>query len=428
MKIGYAKLGGSFSLNESKVSPNGGEIDIIRCLRRLSEEYPNDEIVLVGKNSGEHPLELGYNRNVINPWHKAQFKLPTLRHTQDPKEMQALIKNQVDQLKPYFENLDAIVIWLGAHGSSNIPLPLSGKNWYDNESLAKPLVAFINYCSYLLLSLDNLKCEPIFLCPDPRNTIKFSELRKRLKYPVIAQYNDVRNIKHDQYCQSPEEWDKREAELKIEDPEGYREGSKWMSKATYIYSGLEFTSLNAPKEVKPFKTDLFGIISNENLKSNTCPRIKFIKEIIETFEDPVIHGKWSKESQKELGKVIVPIHYTDFYSTLGSFKYTWTLPASGSKWCTAKIWECFMNKTLCFIHPRYDEQNHALKNYPEIRKALTASSAKEVKEKIDKLEAKPEVYENLINKCYNIFVEQFNHYEGGLRHIKQLINNGVIND
>lgn len=413
MKIGYAKLGRSWNLDINKASTVGGDIDCIRLLNRLSNKYKDSEIILVGRNSAELPQKLGYSENVINPWYN-NWKCPTMDVKSDYMSNFDIIKKFVDTIQGTFNELDAIVLWLGQHGGANSPIPLLGTSW-DDGLFAKSQVSFLNYCAYLLYAINNTKLEPIMLCPDPRNYIKFRELSRPFKYPCLAQYTVTKTVKHEQFNKK----------VSIEDLHtfgGVLEDSVWVNKVDYVYSGLEMTALDDPSKIKfnDIKPEhLLGLIVNENQKKGRYNRLKYIKGLYNKAnslgkDKPLIYGSWSNESQAELGQIIEPIKFNEYYNTLKKFKYTWTLPASSSGWLTAKLWECFATGVICFIHPIYDFYNFSLEKYPELRYSLSAKDSDEVYNKINFFENNPQQYEKVKLLCRHIFEEHFEKYNGGL--------------
>jgi hypothetical protein len=100
------------------------------------------------------------------------------------------------------------------------------------------------------------------------------------------------------------------------------------------------------------------------------------------------------------------------------WKTTLTTPASGSGWATAKPWEAFQNGTVCFFHPKYDTQNHILKDAsPALNEWLRVRDAVHFRKLVEYVNQNREVWEWIVNEQYEYFVRKFNETDGGVREI-----------
>lgn len=115
MKIGYGKIGRSYNLDIGKATSVGGDSDVLNLLMRLAKQHPEHEFILVGKNSGEVPQTFGFPDNVINPWTewKKDWKMPT-----DPKDADKAVEMFRRISGNLHEELDAMIVWAGQHGSA----------------------------------------------------------------------------------------------------------------------------------------------------------------------------------------------------------------------------------------------------------------------------------------------------------------------
>ena len=189
--IAYGKIGRSWNLDPRKASTVGGDLDVQRGLTRLATQFPDDTIVLLGRNSGEDPHTLGYPPNIINPWAYAIYsetpwKMPAV------KDFDAFItrwREMSDMLITGEERhrVTHIVLWVGQHGSSNMPIPQIGQDWGAGP-VTNPQISAMNYGSYLLDFVNRSGLEPILLVPDPRNYLKCRDLKNPLRQPILAQY------------------------------------------------------------------------------------------------------------------------------------------------------------------------------------------------------------------------------------------------
>ena len=453
-KIGYAKIGRSYSLNPSKATSVGGDADVVNLLMRLATSMPEHEFVLVGKNSGEDPATFGYPPNVINPW--TTWK-------EDWKNASAL--TTADEFINYvrtiygdsYKDLDGMIVWAGQHGSANSQIPMIGADWITKpgtddddvitggvaEALATPQAAFIRYVSWLLDYIARWreskgidKAEEIWLCPDPRNYLKCREKRNPIRYPVLAQYDFLNYHKAERYGRFPEV-------LFDYDPTGYREQSRWVSNVAYCYSGLELTAVSAPDEI-PFEPGLlsdrhtFGMVVNENQQGGSDSRLKLLKSwVLPSFPNAEIRGHWTESSQIDLKRVINPVPYTEVYDVMKSFATTLTTPASNSGWATAKPWEAFALGSVCFFHPRYDDQGHILpipgkedgKEWSEDAKMLGSylrvKDAKQFVERVDEVTNNPELFYALVTAQRRHYEASYAKWVGGAKAIMDRIEHDL---
>lgn len=460
-KIGYAKIGRSYNLDANKATSIGGDIDVLQCLRRLALAFPQHEFVLVGKNSGEDPQEMGFPDNVTNPWIEWKSHFPNVPR---PEEADTFVDAMRELTGDLHTELDAMIVWAGQHGSANSRIPMIGSDWNEGKSplqlhgvtepfittggegiLATPQYAFVHYVSWLLDFISRwrehgpgpLKREEIWLEPDPRNYLKCRELRWPNRYPILSQYDFLRYSKHERYGWFPES-------LTELDPTGYRENSQWVSNTAYCYSGLELTAVGAPPDV-PFDPrpgpNRFGMVVNENLIGVKDARLAILEEwIFPNFPDCVIRGHWTEKSQIKIGKAIDPVPYSECAGVMKSFATTLTTPASGSEWATAKPWETFALGSVCFFHPRYDGQFNILPSkdgskgrYQDVRSRtladfLRVNSAEELVEKVQRLHDQPELYHTIVTEQRRHYEQAFARWSGGTLAIQdRLLHDLAVN-
>lgn len=447
MKIGYGKIGRSYNLDIGKATSVGGDSDVLNLLMRLALAHPEHEFILVGKNSGEDPQQFGFPSNVINPWveWKTQWRMP-----KDPKDADKAVELFRQIAGDMHKELDAMIVWAGQHGSANSRIPMIGANWTrapgaeeaggsndDNDivtggecdALATPQFAFINYVAGLSDFISRWReaapgieaREEIWLCPDPRNYLKMREIRNPIRYPVLAQYNFEKYRKAERYGRFPDT-------LQTHDPTGYVENSLWVSTVSYCYSGLELTAVGSPQDIKfdPNPGEhRFGMVVNENLTNVKYSRLDLLKEwVLPYYPDAEIRGHWTDKSQIALGRIFVPVPYSEVYGVMKSFATTLTTPASGSGWATAKPWESFALGSICFFHPKYDEQGHIIPlkedspgDWSEdarfLSKWLRVKSPKELSERIDAVMSDVALYKTIAEAQRRHYEAAFKKWNGG---------------
>jgi hypothetical protein len=422
MKIGYGKLARSWCLDFDNPSTVGGDIDVARLLMRLANERPDDEFILVGRNQGGLPQNFGYPENVYNPWETENWKMLTISAEQVKKHGKELYFkpcNIFRELRKDLE-LDAIILWVGQVANSNSPIPQSGADWDDGSELTNPQVMAANYTLYLIDMCNSLEIEPILICPDPRTYWKPRELTRPLLNPILAQYNQTRGTKHEQYDKWNMPWQ-----------EGYeRKGSQIIATAEYQYSAIELTALNDPSLVyfsdDPSDRELIGIISNENAFNvpEGVARVEQIqKYIFEKWPEADLFGKWTPESMEKLGREIKSIPYNKLYHQLRSYKCTMTFPASGSGWATAKPWEAFAVGTVMFFHKDYDTQGHIIprsgKEWKRLRKFLIVHNQRQLWQRVEEINNDDELFKEIVTLQRQLFEQRFQQWKGGALDVLQ---------
>lgn len=451
-RIGYGKVGRSFNLNPTRATSVGGDIDVLNLLKRLAAMFPQHTFVLVGKNSGEVPQEVGYPANVENPWTAWRENWTSVP---DPSEADKMIDHFRSISGDFHTTLDAMVMWAGQHGSANSRIPMIGSDWITppgwdesvdggtnahndvitggiGENLATPQYAFVHYCSWLMDFLGRwreagggpLTREEVWLCPDPRNYLKIREKRWPLAKPVIAQYQFLKYHKGERFGRFPDE-------LYELDPTGYKEESRWVTNTAYAYGALELTAVGSPDQIKfdPVPgSHAFGMVVNENLTNVKDSRLQLLKSwVLPNFPDAEIRGHWTEKSQLELNRIFQPVPYTEVMGVMKSFATTLTTPASGSGWATAKPWEAFALGSICFFHPRYDDQAWILpkagiadtREWDEDAKMLgeylRVSSPEQLAARVAEVTSNPDLYHAIVTAQRRHYEKSFAYWQGGAR-------------
>lgn len=428
MKIGYCKIGRSMPLSLDKCGSLGGDVEAAAVIKSLALRNPADEFILIGRNSGETAHEVGLPDNVINPWTNWRSELlrrrehAGLKHGDLTKEDQfALLDVFRDLTGDTFSSLDAIIVWDGQHGTTNIPLP----GIKDQSVLTKPQDWSALYCGWLLdgvnswRDVDPLQREEIHLNADVRNRLKMRDLKWPLLHPVLTQYDFVSRIKHHR-------WGAHDTPSGPWLAAGAQEiaSDTWQSKITNAYSRLE---VNALLPNTPFGSLIsyddnwvgrrhFGVMVNETRAyvSEQTSRKTALRDWVLPLDPAFIHGTWSKASLQELGVNITPASWDMYYPLLHSVRCTFTMPSSGSGWATVKPWEAFAGGTVCFFHPRYDDQDHILRDaHPNLREFLRVDSPKVLARRVAALSTEPESWHWVVRA-------QREHFENAMSELRYL--------
>lgn len=367
-RVGYAKLGRTIDLDPDEWGTNGGDNEPPCLLNKLAIEHPDVEWVLVGRNSGENPQELGFPDNVTNPW--TEWKPAIAEHNKGGKAADRQRAQDVldEYTRDTFLGLDGMVIWAGQHGTSNSRIPTVE----DPSVLTEPQISFIHYASYLVRGinawrdLDPLKNEEVWLCPDPRNYLKARDLKWPLRNPVLSQYNWVRPDKHERY-----------GDMRSPDDLGFsatgafvHNNNVWQSPYRYTYSRLETVGIpsNTVAVLDNWEErQHFGILINEARNYVKNDRLTAMLDYVKPIDPAWVYGKWTPNSLEKLGMgAIEGLHYSKVFDQVRTVKATFTTPSSGSGWATTKPWEAFAVGTACLFHPEYDTQGHIIPTLAQV--------------------------------------------------------------
>lgn len=422
-RVGYAKLGRSMPLALENCGSLGGDIEMVPTLKLLAERHPDVEFILVGRNSGELPRSVGLPDNVYNPWiawqpsvrtalNAAGLNYPNLSIEDHKRVLQVLMEHTGGE----FTNLDGIVMWLGQHGTTNTPLP----SIKDRTVLTKPYDWATLYGSYLLQGInswrdpDPLYREEVLLNSDARNYVKYRDSRWPWRHSVLAQYSATNKTKHeryelrrqffDQFRDAPDVSMARHWGAAPDQWLGYEhDGDLWHGRSHSAYARLEISALipgtpfgDTVRYNEDFNREhAFGMVVNETRREVTprFARRTILRDWVLPLDPGFIHGKWSPTSLRELGVSIAPISQLDYIPKLQTTLTTFTTPASGSGWATAKPWESFAAGVVCFFHPAYDNQDNILGDAPaELRKFLRVETPTQLKTRIRDTVSDPETW------------------------------------
>lgn len=350
----------------------GGDDEPPLLLRTLAERNPAHEFIIVGRNSGEKPGDVGLPANVSNPWTELRGEVRRAFAGRDQPadlhgaDLRHVIGAYDELVGPLFADLDGLVVWTGQHGTSQTPIPKVGAGWND---VTKPQKAFVLYASYVVRGInrfrapDPLTREEVWLCPDPRNYLKARDLTWPIRYPVLGQYDFSKNEKHERYGdpRTPAEcgFDARVDET----------GHVWNATHRYAYSGLEICGVlpdyvDATCNFSWDDRDHLGLFINEARAYVKRNRYDALTEYVLPLRPAFVHGKWSDRSRARLltdwGVDVQPAPAEVYYDKLRSVRTTFTTPSSGSGWATTKPWQAFATGTVCFFHPDYDTQGNVI--------------------------------------------------------------------
>jgi len=410
VKIGYGKLGRSMPLTLNQCGNLGGDVEMIPTVKLLAERHPEDEFWLIGRNSGEDPASVGLPSNVVNPWKAWGPTLLDLKRRAGLNHPDLTIEEHLklrdiyeDTVIPTFVDMDALVLWVGQHGTTNSPIPGVRK-----EGLTKPHDWCALYCGYMVQGVNAwrdvnpLEREEVWLNSDPRNYMKLRDLKWPLRHPILAQYKFTNRMKHERYedgggfneWYAPQTWDDLDTGYGVDvAEEGMHTSEMWKSLTRNVYARLEVNSLlpgapfardawfrNDSQDLAPF-----GIFINETRRyvNSTKTRSRIVRDWVLPLEPAFIHGTWSRQGMQEIGREVTPLPPASYFARLRTVRSTFTTPASGTGWATAKPWEAFAAGVACFFHPEYDTQDNILGDAdPTLRRWLRVDSPQQLAERV----------------------------------------------
>ena len=385
--IAYHKLGRSMLLDPQQWGPVGGDNEPLAMLLHLAERHPDVNWVVAGRHGGD-PSSLP--PNIIVP------EIPPGVDVDGMNEVISYI----------YQKADNALLWLGQHGTSNVPTPQLEK--FDEYTF--PQDASLIYVGPITDALNRIGppedggYEPVWLCADPRNYLKCRDLKWYPHEPILGQFNFTRDQRHYRWD------DPRTPEQCARPRSTVIQNGHWLSPHDYAYSGLELTGVPRWEDQDWPAWDersRFGIVVNENRAYVTpaMARSNVIRQWVTPLQPNFIHGKWTKDGAATIGfPDIAPVHYLEMEATASRAKSTFTTPASGSQWATAKPWEMFALGVICFFHPMYDTQGHIIPTLEQIPgygdeelKHLTwwlrPVTPQDLRERVDAVSTSRETYE-----------------------------------
>lgn len=424
MRIAYGKICRSIPLTHAEASNVGGDSEVVTLLDELVKAGHEVHIISRTQSKELYPFECpgaGSGRVVNHFAPGGTFGDPPMPKWSDPGSrtkgpaFDAYTDYYVRQttLLPEF---DAIFMWLGDHGTSNHPMPGIVKATLGKYTTTRQQDAIYGWPPMAILNtLGDLRgARPHWLCPDPRNMIKFRDLWHHDQRPILAQFNTSKESSF------------------------YHERDDKIRKANlrYSYSGIEMLAL--PRKDRIVRTDgasraLFGLLVNEGY--NNLPDGKGRKDLVRRWCEPgtPIIGTWSESSIELLaghGYIVSPaVALNDVELQLSQWKATMTFPATNSGWATAKPWECFAAGTVCFRHPDYDTQNHIYRDDMNVytvdgmglKQFLSPTTHAGFKDRLRMLE-NDEVYHTAAEAQFLYLQDSWRRLKGGMIAVEQALN------
>lgn len=365
MRVAYTKIGRTQAYDPQNWGVAGGDWEAPILVNRLARAYPEVEFVLVGHNDGAVPGDVGLPPNVVNPFvdlredvRRAE-RVINVEGTPPVENSLTYIGYMRKIWDEVLNSCDHIIIWMGQNDTINQPIPKVD----GTQGLGASRMIYIRCVSYIFSWLnawreqDPHNREPIWLCSDIWNMLKGRDLAWPQRSPVVSQYNFTR--KQAAYRYGLEPFDPSEtgwgdvARLHSKHP------GCWEWDLRYEYAGLELGSC-VPDAMFQYNDQWegrrrLGVMINQSRA--VSGRDAILKEWIRpTFPDWII-GNWDEGRAPD----IKPYPWHSLPQLLGTVRSTLAIPIKLTmSWATPKAWEMFAAGTVCFFHPKYDDQGHIL--------------------------------------------------------------------
>jgi hypothetical protein len=393
LRIGYGKFGRSMAFDRNKWGFQG-DAEAPNLLMRLARRNPDVTWVIVGKNTGT-----GWQgeQNIENPWSDGSWTSKIrgqpynnigAGQTPPPDELFIPYRKAGGgfwlngdayrrdlAIADVIAGLDGVVMHMGQHGTSHVPIPQSTSTWADAarqpELITSPQLWSRNYGEYAARGLNALgdrtngEAPVVWLVTDPRNYLKARDL----KWPsgsreVLAQYEFTRTTRHERYLdpRAPDElgWDNCAVD---------RDGEVWVADNSYVHAGLELMILPDDWETwgpagfhERLPTGVASTSFSDGRIGRELRRSELIRDyLLAAFPDAEIFGKWDAVSEADiLPRVVVRNKPDEFASLLNRWRVTLAMPALGTPWTVAKVFQCFAANVACFMVEQLDDQGWLL--------------------------------------------------------------------
>jgi hypothetical protein len=430
MRVGYARLGRSMSSNPERWGVVGGDVEPPRLLQTLAERHPEDTFYLLGRTSVENPQEFGQPDNVINPWNdlNESRKRVLSNPERDGGQLSMNAHRKFvqwcdDNIVPLYREMDAVVVWIGQHGSIQSPdIPkvhgaaddiVRAQDWA--VLYGAPIIRGIN----AFREKDPVHREEIWLISDARNYLKTHDLKWPLTKPILGQYAFGRDMWAQRYGDNR---DPRETGFGPYVKHRDRgDGTHWRFHSDYIPSTLEICGILPQHTGVQFNDNFsrinhFGLFINEARAASGIQRADVVRDWVRWNSPDWIHGQWTIQGLKAAHvESIVPLPAKWYFPQLQSTRCTFTTPSSGSGWATTKPWEAFGAGTVCFKHPGYDDQEHIYGRFDATaRKWLCPATSRDLHERLERLRTDEPAWRYLVHEQYRVFANAVNE----LKHIR----------
>lgn len=355
----------------------------------LAKLNPQNTYYVIGKSdlnrmSEEEKKEIFPNNNVIDVW-------------DDYKDLKDSIENHNFVLaKMAGIHIDYGIMFGGV---LSVSLPNKVKQKKDKTKFAKPMYCYYNYASPVVNYLNETKIPWICCNTDTRY------------YPVRSE--DLLN---------PEKvivgmWD---TELEVDRLKSFDSEERITHKVKSLYSGIETLFLADEGKVEQdlnLQQNRRGITIFHN-QGGGIDKTKTMKEyVVDSGLNFKAYGNWTSFPEHESFKGF--LKFDELHRELQKTKYTFIIAGNEVTTCTMKLWECLHYGVVPFLHKNYDKDRILeTLGFPSF---LRIEEPRELKEKIDFLETRPEEYKKIMRQLKSMLKHEY--YTG--EHINNEVNKAV---
>lgn len=412
MNIAIGKISKSVRFDKEYRKAGKGDLAPMASFITLAKNHPEDKFYIIGASDmrksaatkedrerneiPENIIDLGSIAKARHTCAKKGFsKLPM---GEEFTVRENLCEYIIDVINERDIKFDYGIFFLGPDCSVSTPYCYSPDAFKKTgeKKFMKPLVMSENYAATIIHAINTLKFPYIFVNEDPRYV------------PMI-----IRDIISDETC-FLSHLNKKHNVRRIH---GYFDDSlkeKRVHEEDFIYAGIERTSLLFLKKYDFRNKDDFIIDGKHYSKDgfffvacNESPsRFTNIKNwVLDQFPDVNIYGRWSDETIKGYESRFINKPMAYLQDELWRSKYTF-IPGFFDRmtnFVTIKVWE------MCIygILPFFDNKKYDTDHLAPVPDFLRCSSPAEMKEKIERLEADPALYQKRLNEIYDIVSDDY---------------------
>lgn len=389
LNIAFGKYGKALSFKPQRWGMIGGDHEAPALLVALAQMNPDINFYLVGR-SDWHKLdqserdEYNCNGNIIDVWaEQPEIGIYSQKHFSEETGEEYKWPYVYFQEKKI--NIDFGVVISGPMGQCTIPNYIYLQD--GSKNVAKAIQMNRRYSGPMNYFFNTSKTPFVEFGEDPRYYPAMS--RDSIHRPeYIASTRDVDGIKYK--C--------------LDKPFGQ------MIERTINIRNLEvshyFLASEPDKRLKePGKrSNLMSVYSNGLRQCGGENKFPALKDyVLDQFESATIYGQWPEDTkgiEPYLGR-FQETPMSELVDQMYDTKYAFMIPIK-SGWPTSKTYKHLLFGMIPFFHP-----NCNMTYYPDMPEYLILKDANDFKRKIDFLEANPDKYRILWDKCQKMLKDEY---------------------
>lgn len=409
MNIAIGKIAKSLKFDKEYRKAGKGDLAPMATYIALANKYPEHNFYVIG-SSDLHTSAISEEAKKMNEIpdniidigiiakERMKSDVATAELFNNEPKHKYLSEYLVDVINEKNLKFDYGVFFIGPDMTTNTGFTYKIKLWQKEKKkeLSKALEMAKNYSAPIIHTLNTFKFPYILVNEDPRYVPYMPSDLIHRETCILSHLN---------------------AKCKVNVFQGYFDDSlKPMKKheESYIYAGIERTSLKFLKKYdfrhkedfvvneKHYKKDGFVFVA-----CNESPnRFNNIKNwILDNFQSVKVYGNWNENTIKGYEDRFEAKSMAYLQDDMWRAKYTY-IPGFFDKmtnFVTIKIWE------MCIygILPFFDKSKYDTDNLVPVPEFLRCATPQEMKEKIEILEKDPELYQEYLNKIYELVNDDY---------------------